>query len=157
MARRGLVVWLACLLVGCPNDPAEHDECGDEPDFLVTISTETGLLPPDLRVLVEYGGGHELFTFRSGVQPSVVFCSRILSSAGGAGASGSVFAAGEAGAGGTGSDAASLACQLYTEGPATIELSAAGYITLERDLRVDAEQCTTTVELELAPKPGPTP
>jgi hypothetical protein len=86
----------------------------------------------------------------------VVFCDRV---AGGAGAGGAASEAppidAEAGtAAGAHRERASLACQLWTEGPARIELTAQGYSTVERDLRVNSEQCTTAVELELEERPA---
>jgi hypothetical protein len=91
-------------------------------------------------------------------KPEVVFCDKVTSPAGQGGAAGSSLApGGEAGATGHDGAASSLACRLWTEGPAAIELSAAGYTTIERDLRLDAEQCTTEFELELMVKPSPLP
>jgi hypothetical protein len=159
MARRGLVVWLSCLVTGCPSDPAPRDECQDEPDFLLSIQSESGPLPGDLRLHVEYGGGNETYTLAPGSKPEVVFCERVTSTAGEGGATAAPGrgSAGEAGASDPSGHPGLLACRLWTEGPASVELSATGYVTIERDLRIDAEQCTTNVELDLISKPGSGP
>jgi len=163
MNRRGLVVWWsAWLLTGCPSDPTPGHDCVGEPDFFLTIKSETGALPWDLRLEVEYGAGSESFTFLPGAKPQIVFCSAVPAELGQGGAASGASAgdatteAGEGGAtaggGGSASSGArhgSLECELYTEGPATIELMALGFETVERDLKLDAEQCTTNVELEL--------
>lgn len=153
MARRGLVVWISCLLAACTNEPTQRDECQDEPDFLLSIETESGVLPDDLRLLVEYGGGDETYTLAPGTKPEVVFCERVTKATGEGGATAAPRAiAGDGGDGAPSHHPASLSCRLWTEGPAAIELSAAGYLTIERDLRIDAELCTTNVELELLAK-----
>jgi hypothetical protein len=123
------------------------------PDFLVTIRAEDGRLPPDLSIAVEFGGGNEVITVSRTTQGQITFCSFLPAELGEGGQSGD--------GGGAGGPAAGLAaysaleCELWTEGPATVRLTASGFQPLERELRVDADDCTTAVELELTAKQPP--
>jgi hypothetical protein len=153
MIRRGLVAWSVLLAVGCPSDPTPRDECAVDPDFFVTVGSEAGGLPDDLWLQVEYGGGKETFSFAPTEPPQVVFCTRV-SGEGGAAAP-SALTAGGTGAGGAAGATESLECELWTEGPATIEVKALGYEPVERELKVDLEVCTTAVTLELVHEEPP--
>jgi hypothetical protein len=177
MSRRGLVVWWsAWLLSGCPSDPTSGNDCVGEPDFFVSVRSEMGPLPRDLRLDVEYGAGDESYTLGSTTKPQIVFCSAIPwdavpsdAGAGGTAASsdetGGEFAlagsVGEAGGSSAGEGGArpmsahyqSIECSLYTEGPATVRVTALGFEKVERELKVDDKECTTAVELELVLKP----
>lgn len=152
MIRCGKAVWLLAMLVtGCPDDPSTRDECGPGPDFLVTIQPDSGRLPDDLRLAVEFGGGTEAVSISGGIDGQIIFCDLLPPEAGEGGRSGD-----EGGASGLvpGSYAA-LQCELWTEGPATVQITASGFEPLERDLRIDADECTTPIELELAAKAPP--
>ena len=179
MSRRGLVVcWSAWLLSGCPSDPQSGHDCVGEPDFFVNVRSETGRLPWDIRLHVEYGAGEESYSLGSTTKPQIVFCSPVPSDKGpsDAGAGGVASSTGEtggelalagevgemaggsAGEGGVRSISAhqqSLECSLYTEGPATVQVTALGFETIERELKVDENECTTEVELELVLKQPP--
>lgn len=161
MLRRGLAVGCAAwILTGCPADPSTSDECEGEPDFWLVIRNERGGLPADLRVDVEYGGGEDSFVL-AGAQstPQVVFCEPVVASdppgaggeAGGAGGEGGARHDRPGGAGAAPGDSpyVLLECRLWTEGPAAVKINAAGYSTLERELTIEMEECTTVVELEL--------
>ena len=180
MSRRGLVVWWsAWLLSGCPSDPPSGHDCVGEPDFFVSVRSEMGSLPRDLRLDVEYGAGDESYTLGSTTKPQIVFCSAVPwdmlrsdAGAGGAAASSSESGGGFAPAGGVGEARGGSAgeggarpmsahyqaieCSLYTEGPATVRVTALGFEKVERELKVDDQECTTAVELELVLK-QPTP
>lgn len=159
MNRRGLFAgWCAWVLTGCPSDPADSHDCVGEPDFLLAIRSETGSLPRDLQLEVEYGGGEESYTFHSTAKPQIVFCSPVTGAGGSSGSGGDVGEpnqpGGEAGAAGSGGGEParhhpSLECALYTEGPASLKVTALGFEPIERDLKLDEEDCTTSVELEL--------
>jgi hypothetical protein len=179
MFRRGLFVcWSAWLLSGCPSDPQSGHDCVGEPDFFLSVRSETGKLPWDVRLHVEYGAGDESYTLGSSTKPQIVFCSpvpldNVPSDAGAGGtasstgeAGGELALAGEvgetggvsAGHGGARAGSAhqqSLECSLYTEGPATVQVTALGFETIERELKVDDKECTTEVELELVLKQPP--
>jgi hypothetical protein len=168
MTRRGLVVcWSAWLLNGCPADPAPGDDCVGEPDFFLTIESETGVLPRDLKLEVTYGGGTETYSAAPGAKPQVVFCTGSGGmpsgpstpaeagdtgfeggrDSGGSAVGGNKPVGGHAGSAGVAQEA--LECQLWTEGPATIRVAGLGYESMERELKVDASVCTTAVEVEL--------
>lgn len=152
MFRRGKAVWLlAIFAVGCPDDPSKRDECSPGPDFLVTVRADHGSLPGDLKLAVEFGGGNEELSIGGGTDGQIIFCDLLPFEVGDGGRSGD-----EGGASGT--DVASygaLQCELWTEGPATVQITASGFEPLERDLRIDEDECTTPVELELTAKRPP--
>lgn len=142
MSWRGKAVGLLALLAsGCPDDPSSRDECGPVPSFLVTIRPDKGRLPPDLSVAVEFGGGNEAVSIRGGLKGQVIFCDLVSHEPGEGGAGGAEpFGYG------------ALLCELWTEGPATVQIMAPGFEPFERDLRIDEDECTTPIELELAAK-----
>ena len=137
-----------------------------------------GSLPRDLRLDVEYGAGDESYTLGSTTKPQIVFCSTVpwdtvpsnagaggtapsssetgggLSLAGG-GSEANGDSAGEGGAHPMSAHYRSIECSLYTEGPATVRVTALGFEKIERELKVDDKECTTKVELELVLKQLP--
>lgn len=143
MSWRGKAVCLLALLAsGCPSDPSPRDECGPVPSFLVTIHPDKGKLPEDLSLAVEFGGGNETVSLASGIKGQIIFCDLVSE---------------EAGDGGRAGDEAyaALQCELWTEGPATVQITATGFEPIERDLRIDEDECTTPIELQLAAKAPP--
>jgi hypothetical protein len=112
------------------------------PSFLVTIHPEQGSLPDDLNLAVEFGGGNEAVSIAGGLDGQVIFCDLVSREPGEGGR-----AAEESGG--------ALLCELWTEGPATVQITATGFEPLERDLRVDEDECTTSIELELTAKAPP--
>jgi len=140
MSWRGMAVsLLAVLASGCPDHPTARDECGPVPSFLVTIHPEKGSIPDDLELEVEFGGGNEAVSIDGSLDGQVIFCDLVSR---------------ERGEGGHSVDESdgALLCELWTEGPATVRIEATGFQPLERDLRIDEDECTTPVELELATK-----
>jgi len=144
MVRRGLLgSLLALALARCGPSRPPPIECGDEPDFLVTIGAEAAPLPSDVSVTVDYGGGRETYTLADPSSPQVLFCEAQLASG----------AAGAAGA--TDDSVAHLVCRLWTEGPALLEVSAADYEPINQELRLEPDVCTTTFTVELVPEMPP--
>jgi hypothetical protein len=57
-----------------------------------------------------------------------------------------------------GSGIASLLCRLYTQGPARVDVSASGHVSVfERELTLSEERCLVDVEIELTPSEPPPP
>lgn len=142
MSRCGKAVWLLAVFAGgCTDDPSVRDDCDLAPDFFLTVRAKDSALPEDLSLYVKYGGGHETLDWSRGTDGEVMFCDVIAPGAGG-----------EAGAG---SGYGWLECDLYTDGPATVTATASGFEPVERELRVDEEECTTAFALELQAKTPP--
>jgi len=131
-----------------PNRRAAPAECSGQPAFVLTVTAPGGTLPTDLELEVRYGGSQRPETYRllAPHEPEVVFCSVTLASAGSEAASG---AGGAGGAPGEPGEPESVACRLWTEGPANVVLRAGGYPPMTVDLRVDADRCTVTESVEL--------
>ncbi|MFO7181126.1 MAG: hypothetical protein DIU78_020670 [Pseudomonadota bacterium] len=141
MVRRGLLgslLMLALARCGPSNPPSV--ECGDDPDFLVTIGADTPMLPSDVSVTVHYGGGRETYTLTEPSSPQVLFC-EVRSAERTAGA-----------AGAPDEGVSSLVCRLWTEGPATLEVNADGYVPIDEELRLEPGACTTTIGIDLIPE-----
>jgi hypothetical protein len=149
MSRCGKAVWLlAIFATGCPDDPSVRDECDRQPDFFLTIRAEEGALPADLSLDIRYGGGEETLEWSRNLKGQIVFCDAIAPELGAGGSAGGHGGSASRGYG-------SLECELWTDGPATVTATAKGFEPIERDLRVDAEECTTEFEIELASKTPP--
>src|SRR5690606_25252325 len=121
-----------------------------------------GPLPSATKVTVTYGSGREEYVVGSPSSPEILFCDvldedgvPVEPGAGGAsGGSGGAKGEGEGGGFGTWSEdgIAGLRCELWTQGPATIEIVAEGYPEIVEDLRREEGSCTLTRELVLAPE-----
>jgi hypothetical protein len=116
--------------------PDHPEKPCDGPSFNLVLKAESGPLPADTRISVRYGGNaegepYELHTQRT---PQAVSCVEDTSS-GGASAVEPTAGAGEAGAPSNEDlDVWRLRCGLYTQGPARLDATAAGYEPI-----VDAE------------------
>jgi hypothetical protein len=108
-------------------------------------------LPADTRLLVRYGGNSEGEAFQLGEKPDpqAVFCEVLEEGSGNeAGAGGQAGSSGRPEIGGV----ALLSCRLYTQGPASLDVTATGYLPVEdRDLTLDDELCGVAVEIQLSP------
>jgi hypothetical protein len=156
-----LLVLGVALPVACGPDSRPPKPCGTEPDFTVLISAVDGPLPASTKVIVTYGSGREEYVTGTEARHEILFCDvtdedgvPIEPGAGGAGGGGGTESEGEGG-----SPAArrkggieGLRCQLWTQGPATIEILAEGYPDLIEDLKVEEGFCSLSKELELAPE-----
>jgi len=148
MSWCGKAVWLLAVFAGgCTDDPFVREDCDLAPDFFLTVRAQDSALPEDLSLYVKYGGGNETLEWIHATDGEVMFCD-VIAPSGGAG--------GEAGAGSESNGGYGwLECDLYTDGPATVTATAAGFEPVERELRVDEEECTTPFALELPPKSPP--
>lgn len=95
----------------------------------MVVRAEHGPLPPDTRINVRYGGNPDGEPYELGKKrtPQAVSC-REDTSPGGASAVAAPAGAGEAGSDSTEDvDVWKLRCGLYTQGPARLDATAAGY------------------------------
>jgi hypothetical protein len=125
--------WLIVLGLGAAPftacGPDHRPEPCDGPSFKLVVRAENGPLPPDTHINVRYGGNadgepYELGTKRT---PQAVSCVEDTSP-GGAPAEEASAGAGEAGARSDEDlEVWRLRCGLYTQGPARLDATAAGY------------------------------
>lgn len=144
--RVGLAGGLAALLaLGCSSDDPPDMQCPRQPAaFRVLLHAAVGPLPDDTLLAVRYGAGQEEFRLEAPpVEPEVVFC-EVSARDGGvpgvADASAPPFEAAEA-----------IACDLWTDGPAIVTVTASGYPELREQLEPLTDECGVkdTVEVEL--------
>ena len=146
--------------VGCGPDHKPDQPC-DGPTFNLVVTAESGPLPADTRVNVRYGSNQEGEAYALGEvrTPQAVFCSEDTSAGGAPATAASEEASGAAsGAAPTEPEPATngvqaLRCRLYTQGPARLDVTAAGYepiddqaLSLDRKKRCEIE---IAVELKL--------
>jgi hypothetical protein len=166
------------LAVACGDDAPDAPPCRAVPDFTVDISAVTGWLPENTRVSVTFGGGSiEEYSPAVPHDAAVLFCKTELGPLGAGGAGGEAGAgaapvapaplAGTAGTGVGGADGGagsgsggsgervvirSIHCELWTGGPATLEVKARDWdekLALERDPKL----CTTPEDVVLGDEP----
>lgn len=141
--------------IACGPDPKPQPPC-DGPTYELLLRTGNDVqLPDDTRLNVRYGGNHEGESYGIGQTTSgqAVFCTEETSPRGGAPGESDA----SAGAGGAGGSAPpdtgvwALSCQLYTQGPARIDVTATGYEAIEeQDLTLDErKRCRVEVDIEL--------
>jgi hypothetical protein len=153
-------IFLSLALVGqpivaCGPDHKPEEPCNG-PTFNLVVRAEPGPLPPDTKINVHYGGNQdgEPYALGDTRTPQAVFCSEITT-LGGAPSAPDPSAAGVGGAAGTSSapvGVQALECRLYTQGPARLDVTAAGYESLEdQPLSLEHhERCEIEVEVKLA-------
>lgn len=115
---------LGALALGCSGE-ASPETCDTmaRPAFALSLQMQQGPLPADTRLRVSYGSGEEIFSLAApSARPRVLFC---------------VVAA---------TDEASrapqaLACELWTDGPATLEVTGGEAPPLERQLAAQRDEC----------------
>ncbi len=169
--KRGSVSALAtCLLIACGPDAKPKQTCAGQPDFVLTVRAETGLLASDTLISVKFGGdGHESYSPSAHNQRQVLFCSSNLASPSGAGGAGGSAdtapdAGGDAGAAGAlasvadtgGRTIRSITCELWTGGAAWVSVRGDGYETSEA-LSPKSSECTGWSDLVLGPSTMPEP
>ena len=180
-----LLIPASIAASACGPDPKPLECTEPHPSFDVLIVAPDGQLPPDMVVRVAYGGS-SVEEYRADMPAirQVVFCEPALPDGGApplandAGAGGQGGAGGEAGApsgGGMGGEATAsagsgggaeldaggaalpgLRCELWTQGPATLEVEAREFEPVERTLRVSTSACTVMETIELQPLDGGT-
>ncbi|HMJ12749.1 MAG TPA: hypothetical protein VK524_15110 [Polyangiaceae bacterium] len=144
MISRGLAPWLLVLGVAtcsCSKDP-EYDGCYVErPAFLVRVSAGARNLPGDTRLNVKYGAGTEEYLLEHPPErPDVVFCTLLSPEL-----EGDAMSAVDAGG-----SVQELLCELWTQGAATLTVTAEGYPTQDLTLRAQRDRCgIETVDYEV--------
>jgi len=153
--------WLALLaLVASCGPDAEPPECHGGPDFSVLITAPSGPLPPETVVKLYYGGrapeDPEVLTVADPQTPQALFCyvsdkngvydstGPALGSKTSAAAQSTGGAGGETGAGGAGPEDGTipaLVCNLYTDGPARLEVVTASYDLARLELALKKGVC----------------
>lgn len=154
---------LATPFAACGPDPKPDPPC-DGPTFNLNVQAEDGPVPQGTRINVRYGGNHDGETYTVGKphKPQTVFCveqsshggaaSAEQSAAAGAAAAGAAEnAAGAEGAGGAGAEVLVVACGIYSQGPARLDITTEGYESIEdQDLMLtEGERCQVPVEVVL--------
>jgi hypothetical protein len=150
---------LALLAPACGPDAKPPEPC-DGPDFDVVIRAAHGELPSDTLIVLIYGSGREEYRLSENGTPEVLFCSPadtegepLEAGAPDPAQGGASGASGASSTGGGGASAASgvasLRCELWTQGPATLEITGRGYPDLREELKLQRETCTVEAELEL--------
>jgi hypothetical protein len=137
-----LVVGALVLLAGCGPD-RRRDQCvAAHPNFVVLITAPTGkALPADLTVTLHYGGSstEEYRLNQSGTQ-QVLFCRT-------AALDGGVITVAD---GAAPSSADALRCELWTGGPATLDIAATSLAPTTQDLTPLASSCPLDVTIPLS-------
>lgn len=153
------------LFPACGPDPKPSAPC-DGPDFDVLISSLEGPLPADTVVVLTYGSGTEQYALSDPSTPEVLFCTPLDSEGqpleagaptaaqGGAASDGGLAGAGGSAGSGSLDVVGSLRCTLWTQGPATLEVTASGYPDLKQELKLQRGTCTVEKSIELAPEDG---
>jgi hypothetical protein len=140
MIRRSLTASLLVAVVtaaafgsACsPSSPAETcPPSYSHATFRLTVKAEEALLPPQVIITVKYGSGQEIYDAEHPNQsPQVVFCEQVQADGGAiegdASASGSMEA---------------IACDLWTDGAATVKVTGQGYADIEQDLKAESDDC----------------
>lgn len=130
-----LLFWaaaLGALAAGCGPDPKPDDPvCKPQPAFALTVRAFDGRpLPSDTTIVVSSGWGEESFVAASPpASPKAVFCE----------------AASE-----------SVACKLWTDGAALVNVTSGGLAPAQVELEADSDECgvvTRSEELVLYPPP----
>jgi len=171
LSYRSILLLLACALLppfACGPDAEPPPPCENE-DFNVLIRAASGDLPADTVVTMIYGSGREEYRVGEEDSPLSLFCEPATrdgealdpgdgsAGAGGSpagGASGAGGASASAGAGGaTGATNSqgvpALRCSLWTDGPATLEITAEGYPKHTVELELRRGTCTVDELIEL--------
>lgn len=143
--------------VACGPDHKPDQPC-DGPSFNLVLRAEEGPLPEGTKINVRYGGNQdgESYTLGHPRTPQAVFCDELAGS-GGASATGDSdrTQAGASGQGTTQEPSESTAhatveelrCRLYTQGPARLDVTAAGYAPIKDEaLTLDGSRRCNVLE-----------
>jgi len=124
---------LVVALLGC-SSPSPERCPPPHPTFRLTVRCADGTVPPDATVNVKYSGGVEQFdASHPDDTPKSVFCT--LHHDGDLDASSLQDAS--VGSGGI----SEVVCELWTDGPATVRVSASGYPDVEETFYPDSDDC----------------
>lgn len=154
MKRCCMAIATAVALTCCGPDTKPRQQCAGKPDFILTVRAAFGLLPEDTTVLVTFGGdGHESYRPDARNERQVLFCDATRATAGGEGGANGADMQDLAGAGGTSADVAgisTIACELWTGGPASVRVQASGW-SVSQALTPKADTCTVWNSIVLGP------
>jgi hypothetical protein len=145
-AKRGLcIAFLSAGAGGCTRGP-EYDGCYTEhPAFLVRISAGGQNLPADTRLRVEYGGTsvEERLVLEPAAAPDVVFCTAVPLAGGTDDGDATIGEGGEGEAGAPRRPpvVATVLCELWTQGAATVTVQANGYRPVQEHLKAKRNDC----------------
>lgn len=158
MKRTWMILATAMSLTHCGPDSKPRQQCAGKPDFIVTLSAISGFLPEDTSVLVTFGGdGHESYRPNAHNERQVLFCDPSRVPGGGEGGAAGTDEQALAGAGGASAELATISaitCELWTGGPASIRVEAAGMEASEA-LTPKTDTCTVWSSIVLGPHKEP--
>ncbi|MCA9644862.1 MAG: hypothetical protein KC492_29440 [Myxococcales bacterium] len=130
-ALLGCLAWAALSGCSADTDPPRNECPGPQATFDVRIFAADGPLPGDTTVDVMFSSGEEVYQLDQPEVPlEAVRCSRELN----------------------GESAVALDCALWTNGPATVTITATGYPELKEELVHEHDDCgikTVNADLEL--------
>jgi hypothetical protein len=147
---------LGALLASASCGPDPGPPCPDlKPSFSVLIENANGEpLPPATVLRLKYGGsGIEEFHLDAPSTPQVMFCRPAERDGGATSEPADAGDGGDAGDAGGAPSVEALYCDLWTEGPATLEIDA-GDVQETRDLEVQRNACTVAVTIDLGADAG---
>ncbi|HEX6275230.1 MAG TPA: hypothetical protein VFZ53_19455 [Polyangiaceae bacterium] len=153
---------LALLLLSCKKDPPHPADCPSGPDFEVLITALDARVPSDVIVSIQYGGGEDEYRIPDHGKHSALFCTPSDREgnplqAGGVGGERPVER-GPGGFGGAGPGAGleALACELWTDSPATLTVETTMYPTATEELSAKKGKCVVFREIVLSLDDGGT-
>jgi hypothetical protein len=148
---KALVVSAGLALAGCGPD-RRPDECiAGHPNFVLLITAPTGkALSADLTVMLHYGGsGVETFELSQTTTQRVLFC-RASTLDGGT----LLVPDGSAADGGAPSSTEALRCELWTGGPAQVEIDSSTLAHTAKSLTPLASSCPLDVTIPVSEADG---
>lgn len=132
MSHSGLaLISCAVFALACSNGNGDGPkDCKVVAAFDLTLRAAVGPLPPDTTIDVQYGGGIESYRVETGMQSQeVVLCDDDAADAG---------------------YVTRVHCKLWTQGAATVKVTASGYPAIEQTLEAKAQgTCIQTVPVEI--------
>lgn len=139
---------MAAPFAACGPDQKPQEPCRG-PSINLLLRAESGPLPPDTRINVRYGGNREGEPYALGDgRGQAVFCDELTSMGGAGGDANEVQShAGETAEPGE-LPIVALSCRLFTQGPARLDATAAGYEPIDDEpLNLqDDQRCEVPIE-----------
>jgi len=118
-----LAFLTAALVPACSDDGEPGTVCPDAifPSFRVSVTSEDGALPEELRIEVTYGAGHEIYELDDDTRANkAVFCKAEPEEA---------------------APPEAVVCELWTSGAASLKVTASGYETIDETLSAERDEC----------------
>jgi len=125
-----LAGWLALSAgaAACRSSQDRSDCPGPHATFRLTVRADGKPLPRDVKIEVKYGGGVELYDAAHPVAtPQVVECRQELDE--------------DAGEDASAGQLERIVCDLWTDGAASVTVTAEGYPKTERALAAETDEC----------------